>query len=170
MDFKIRYAAAQDVGNCTAIYNYYVQNTNLTFDTTPRTEEEALKWIGKYSTQGNFRLWIAEADGKMAGWACNSEYRSHPAFNKTTEFSIYIDNRFCRQGVGSLLYEKMFPVIKDLGFHVVLAGIGLPNAASICLHEKHGFTKVGIFSEYAQKNGKWISSVWYQAILDRRHA
>jgi phosphinothricin acetyltransferase len=48
---------------------------------------------------------------------------------------------------------------------VALAGIALPNDASVALHRKFGFTEVGVFEEYAIKNGTYVSSVWMQLQL-----
>jgi phosphinothricin acetyltransferase len=45
---------------------------------------------------------------------------------------------------------------------VALAGIALPNDASVALHRKFGFTDVGVFREYAVKHGQYLSSLWLQ--------
>ena len=72
----------------------------------------------------------------------------------------------CRgQGVGSALYRMLFDDLATEPVHVALAGIALPNDASVALHRKFGFTEVGVFREYAVKNGRYLSSLWMQRLL-----
>jgi len=63
-----------------------------------------------------------------------------------------------------LLYRELFDRLAHERVHVALAGIALPNDASVALHEKFGFAEVGIFREYAVKNGQYVSSIWMQRL------
>lgn len=76
----------------TEIYNCYVSNTNITFDTEPCTVERGKDWFDRYSIAGLYRLWVAELDGAVLLSATSSEYRTHPAFKQTVEFGIYLDS------------------------------------------------------------------------------
>jgi L-amino acid N-acyltransferase YncA len=69
------------------------------------------------------------------------------------------------KGVGTLLYQELFSLLKNEPLHLAVAGIALPNDASIALHKKFGFEEVGVFKEYAIKNCKYISSIWMQKRL-----
>ena len=81
----------------------------------------------------------------------------------TVEVSIALDVSSRGQGVGTALYRALFDSLDlEPSVHVALAGIALPNDASVALHRKYGFTEVGTFREYAIKNGQYISSVWMQ--------
>jgi phosphinothricin acetyltransferase len=99
------------------------------------------------------------------GYACSQPYRDHEAFQETVEVSISLDVSCRGQGVGTLLYRELFACLVGQPVHVVLAGIALPNDASVALHRKLGFTEVGTFREYAIKDGQYISSLWMQRIL-----
>jgi phosphinothricin acetyltransferase len=55
--------------------------------------------------------------------------------------------------------------LRSEALHVAIAGIALPNEPSVALHRKFGFTDVGVFEEYAIKNGAYISSLWMQRRL-----
>jgi phosphinothricin acetyltransferase len=81
------------------------------------------------------------------------------------EFGIYLDPRFRGGGVGSALYECLFDQVSSEELHLAVAGIALPNDASVALHRKFGFTDVGVFEEYAVKHGAYISSLWMQRRL-----
>jgi phosphinothricin acetyltransferase len=61
-----------------------------------------------------------------------------------------------------MLYAALVREVMAEPVHVALAGIALPNDASVALHKKFGFVEVGVFGEYAIKHGEFISSVWLQ--------
>lgn len=67
--------------------------------------------------------------------------------------------------MGTSLYRALFDGIADEPVHTVVAGIAMPNDASVALHRKFGFTEIGTFREYAVKNGRYISSLWMQRLL-----
>lgn len=93
-------------------------------------------------------------------------YRDHPAFIETIETSIYLSPVATGKGLGTLLYEQLFTILKNEKVHLAVVGIALPNEASIRLHRKVGFEEVGVFREYAKVNGKYFSSIWMQKRLD----
>lgn len=66
--------------------------------------------------------------------------------------------------MGTALYRALFGCLSSEPVHVALAGIVLPNDASIALHRKFGFNEVGTFHEYAVKNGRYLSSVWMERL------
>ena len=79
--------------------------------------------------------------------------------------SVYIDPEVRATGVGSALYGALFEALRAQDLHLAVAGIALPNDASVALHRKFGFTDVGVFDEYATKHGAYISSLWMQRRL-----
>lgn len=158
----IRPAVESDLPLLTEIYNYYIVNTNIAFDTQPMTIHDYKPWFEKYSTTGPYRLLVAEIDGEVIGSAGSRQYRDHPAFVETVEFGIYLTEKARGKGVGKKLYSALFEAIKDEKVHLVVAGVALPNPGSVALHKAMGFSEVGVFDEYAQKHGKYISSIWFQ--------
>ncbi len=158
----IRPAIASDLPLLTEIYNYYILNTSIAFDTEPMTEDDYKPWFEKYSESGPYRLFVAELDGEMIGSAGSRQYRDHPAFIETVEFGIYLNLKAQGKGIGKKLYSALFQALKDEKVHLAVAGVALPNPASVALHKSMGFTEVGVFDQYAQKHGKYISSMWLQ--------
>ncbi len=158
----IRPAVESDLPLLTEIYNYYIVNTNIAFDTEPMTPDDYKPWFEKYSTSGPYRLLVAELDGVVLGSAGSRQYRDHPAFIETVEFGIYLTQKARGKGVGKKLYAALFAALKDEKVHLVVAGVALPNPASVALHKAMGFSEVGVFDQYAQKNGQYISSMWLQ--------
>jgi phosphinothricin acetyltransferase len=108
------------------------------------------------------QLLVAEGRDGVLGYACSSPYRAHPAFDETVETSISLHPTRRGQGLGTLLYTALFNSLASQRVHMAVAGIALPNDASVALHRKMHFETVGVFREYALKHGTRISSVWVQ--------
>jgi len=64
-----------------------------------------------------------------------------------------------------VLYQALFDELRAAGLHTVIAGISLPNDASIALHEKMGLEKVAHFREVGFKFDRWIDVGYWQANL-----
>ncbi len=161
----IRNARVGDLPAIVDLRNYYILNSHALFESNPEKVEERQSWFEKYKTTGPHRILVAEENQKVVGYAYSSKYRDGEYFSQTVEVSVYIDPAQKRTGIGSALYEKLFLLLRQENIHCAVAGIALPNDASIRLHEKFSFEKVGVFSEYAVKNGAFISSIWMQRIF-----
>jgi len=161
----VRPACRGDLDELTAIYNHYVERSAATFDTWPASRESRAEWLAGFGDAGPFRLLVATGAGQVLGYASSGSYRAHPAFARTVEVSVYLDPRARGKGAGSLLYGALFEELRSESLHLAVAGIALPNDASLALHRKFGFTEVGIFDEYAIKHGTYISSMWMQRRL-----
>jgi phosphinothricin acetyltransferase len=159
MGILIRPAIASDLPALVDIFNNYVINGHVTFDTELNTIESRRQWFESYG-DGRYQLLVATADGTTVGCTYSSRYRPRPAFDTTVETSIYLAPHHRGRGMGSLLYTALFERLAAQPVHMALAAVALPNDASLALHRKHGFEEVGTFKEYAQKNGEWISSTW----------
>jgi phosphinothricin acetyltransferase len=161
----IRPAVEDDLERITEIYNYYVLNNHATFDVEPRTPEKSLAWFSHYSSNGPYRLLIADDDGTVCGFASSSPFRERAAYATSVETSVYCDPAFVGRGVGSALYGRLFDEIAGEDLHRAYGGIALPNAASIRLHERFGFTKIGEYHEVGRKFGRFWDVAWYEKPL-----
>ena len=160
-DVVIRNGREADLPRLVEIYNYYVLNGHVTFDTEVATVESRRPWFDAFST-GPHQILVAEGPQGLLGCATSSRYRTHPAFDQTVETGIYLAPDVRRQGVGTRLYASLLKLLEAQPVHLAVAGVALPNDASVALHRKLGFEEVGIFREYALKHGVRISSLWFQ--------
>ena len=120
----------------------------------------------RISKHGASHAWlVAEVDGSVAGYAYGSPHRDRAAYSSSCDVAVYVDPACARRGVGRALYAKLLPLLADRGFHAAFAGIALPNAGSIGLHEAMGFTPVGIYREVGWKMGGWRDVGWWQRLL-----
>lgn len=161
---NIRPATPDDLAPLLELRNWYVENSFATFDEAPLTLAQISQWFSQFGPTGPHRLLVAEEQqGPLLGYCSSQPYRSHPAFARTIETSIYIRAGAVRSGLGSALYTALFDeALADEGLHRAVVGIALPNEASVRLHQKFGFQPVGVFNEYACKRGQFISSQWME--------
>ncbi|MEU1800268.1 N-acetyltransferase family protein [Streptomyces sp. NPDC019937] len=164
---EIRPAIDDDLPQIVDIVNYTAMNSIASFATRPTSVAERRDWFGQFSATGPFRVLVARRGDQVLGYACSQRYRDHEAFRATVEASVALRVGCRGQGIGTLLYRALFERLADEPVHVVLAGIAMPNDASVALHRKFDFTEVGVFREYAVKNGQYISSLWMQRISSR---
>lgn len=162
---RIRPAKLSDLGVLCEIRNHYIAHSNALFETVLETVEGRTPWFQRYSTQGPHRILVAEQEGSVVGYVSSSKYRDGEFFSKTVELSVFVDAKVQAKGIGTSLYSAIFKILEDEKIHCVLAGVALPNDASVALHKKFGMEEVGVFREYAIKNGQYFSSMWLQKRL-----
>jgi phosphinothricin acetyltransferase len=154
-----------DLQAITDILNHAAANSNATLASEPVTVADRRQWFARFGPTGPYRLVVARLGSRVIGYAASLPYREHEGFRETVEVSIAIDVASRGQGVGTALYGTLLGWLSDEPVHVALAGIVLPNEASVALHRRLGFTEVGTFHEYAIKNGQYLSSLWMELRL-----
>ncbi len=161
----IRSVLDRDVTSIAEIYNYYISETVVTFETKTVSPENILDRISKI--QSDELPWlIAENDiGKVIGYAYASKWRERFAYRFSVEVTIYLSPNSSGYGVGSQLYEALFLELKQRSIHSVIGGITLPNQASVALHEKFGLEQVAHFKEVGFKFDLWQDVGYWQGAI-----
>ncbi|MDR2630496.1 MAG: GNAT family N-acetyltransferase [Spirochaetaceae bacterium] len=159
----IRPVRQTDAAAICGIYNYYVENTAVTFDETPAKAEIMEDHIGKITAQFPWFVW--EEGGEIFGYAYLHQWKERMAYRFSTEDSIYLKQGFQGRGMGKELLARLLEKIKKADVHTVVAGITIPNEQSIGLHEKFGFKKIAQFPEIGYKLGKWRDVGYWELIL-----
>ncbi len=162
----IRHAADGDLDALVSIYNHYVENTSVTLHTAPFSVPERIAWFASFSEDGPYRLLVAEDDGEMLGFASSSPFKGRPGYDTSVETSIYLGPGANGHGVGTALFAALLELLTaDERLHRAYGGITLPNAASIALHEKFGFERVGTYREVGYKFDKYCDVAWFEKNL-----
>jgi phosphinothricin acetyltransferase len=159
----IRKVEIRDAINITAIYNYYIENTIITFEEKPITVKEMASRIESISSQ--YPYLVYEENGMVVGYAYATQWKTRSAYRYSAENTIYLHPDSKGKGIGSTLFSKFLDEIKNTNLHVIVGGIALPNAASVALHEKFGFKKIAQFEEIGFKFGKWIDVGYWELKL-----
>jgi len=160
----IRPAVEADAEALAALYNHYVLHTVTTFETQPI---DAAEMAHRVETVQNQQLpWLVlDRAGVIGGYACAIRWKARAAYARSAESTIYLAQGLTGQGLGAALYRELLSQLTTRGYHTVLGGIALPNAASVGLHESLGFTQVAHLREVGRKFDRWIDVGYWQCLL-----
>lgn len=161
---SIRDALPADAAAIAEIYNHYVNNTIITFEGRPVSPSEIDERIQEVQSLSLPWL-IAELHHEIVGFAYAGKWKERAAYRFSVEVTVYVSPDRIRHGIGLQLYNRLLPELKAKGVHAAMAGIALPNDASVGLHEKSGFEKVAHFKEVGFKFDRWIDVGYWQRIL-----
>uniref|UniRef100_A0AAU2V8H9 GNAT family N-acetyltransferase n=1 Tax=Streptomyces sp. NBC_00003 TaxID=2903608 RepID=A0AAU2V8H9_9ACTN len=173
-EVQVRAGAEADLGALTDIYNHFIRETAITFDTVAFTTEQRRPWLHSHPEDGPHRLLVARDDrfvgrdgipGGILGYATSSPFRPKPAYATSVEVSVYCAPEATGRGVGTLLYRSLFEALAGEDVHRAYAGVALPNEASLRLHERFGFTHIGTYREVGRKFGRYWDVAWYEKEL-----
>lgn len=160
---NIRPVNKQDAAQIAGIYNYYIETSHATFELDAIDSNEMENRISE-SFARDYPFFVCEENGEILGYAYGRQFRPRRAYRHSIEVSVYIKNGAQGKSIGTRLYERLFPEIRQKDFHALIAGISLPNEASVRLHEKFGFEKVAHFREVGFKFGRWIDVGYWELI------
>lgn len=167
MDIQVEAGAEADLDALTALYNHYVRTSPITFDTEPFTPSQRRPWLLSHAPAGPHRLLVARAAGQLLGYATSGPLRPKPAYLSSVEVSVYCAPQAMGQGVGTLLYQRLFSDLSTEDVHRAYAGIAQPNEASHRLHVRFGFQPLGTYREVGRKFGRYWDVTWYEKPLGR---
>lgn len=163
MTFRIRLASEQDAAAIAAIYRPAVESTAISFETEPPDELQMRRRIGE--TLQTHPWLVCERDEAVAGFAYASRHRVRSAYRWSVDTAVYMDATHRRRGVAHGMYVSLFAILAAQGFVNAYAGIALPNAASVALHERVGFTPIGVYRNVGYKLGAWHDVGWWERAL-----
>lgn len=159
----IRSATPEDTTKMLHIYTPFVRDTAVTFEVIPPTPDEFRERV--LNIQQSFPWLVCMYDGILAGYAYAASHRSRIAYQWTKELSVYIDPDYRKMRIATGLYTSLIEIIKIQGIMTCLAGITLPNLASVAFHEKMGFTKVGVYHKVGYKYGLYRDAGWWELFI-----
>ena len=158
----VREATTADAAACAAIYAPYVLDTAITFELVPPT---AAQMADRIAASLRTHAWYVLQDGGVVGYAYGSPYKAREAYRWSAEVSVYLERGRRRTGAGRLLYQTLFAALAARGYRTAVAGMTLPNDASVGLHKALGFEPVGVYRGIGWKLGAWHDVAWAQRPL-----
>jgi L-amino acid N-acyltransferase YncA len=160
---KVRDASVDDATACAAIYQPYVTDTAITFELDPPSPAEMAARIS--SAQATHAWLVLEDAGDVIGYAYGSPFKARAAYRWSCEVSVYLQQGRRRTGGGRALYTALFERLVERGFRTAVAGMTLPNDASVGLHKAMGFEPVGTYRRIGWKHNSWHDVAWTQRPL-----
>ncbi len=162
---NIRLATPGDAAAVAAIYAPYCEGSAVSFEQVAPTAEEMAQRIVAVIAQ---RPWIVlEDNGAVVGYAYAGPHNERWAYRWSVNTAIYISRTHQRRGAGRALYTVLFHLLRHLGHYKAIAGITMPNPASVALHEAMGFELAGVYRDIGYKLGAWRDVAWYQASIQQ---
>lgn len=160
----IREATEEDAAACAEIYEPYVTDTVISFETEPPKPDEMAERIAKASRSYAW-LVLEDDEGRVAGYAYGGPFSGRQSYRWSCEVSIYLELGRRRTGGGRALYQALLDRLAERGFRTFAAGMALPNDASAGLHRAMGFEPVGTYRRIGYKLGAWRDVAWVQLCL-----
>lgn len=163
MSVRIRPARPDDAEAVAAIYAPIVRDTPISFEIEPPDADEMRQ---RFASSRGRTPWLVctEADA-LLGYAYAAPHRLRPAYRWSVDVSVYVHENARSRGVGAGLYAALLPILRIQGFHRAYAGITLPNAASVGLHESAGFAALGVYRRVGFKCNVWHDVGWWDCAL-----
>jgi L-amino acid N-acyltransferase YncA len=162
-EIVVRAATANDLPAINDIYNYYVFHSTCTYQETAEPMESRRVWFEKHGER--HPVTVAEMNGKVVGWGSLSAYHARSAYRFTVENSVYIDHQFHRRGIGAIILADLIERARALGHRAIIAGIDGDQMASVKLHEKFGFEKVGQLKQVGFKFEQWLDVIYMELLI-----
>jgi L-amino acid N-acyltransferase YncA len=154
---------ARDAPACAEIYAPFVAGSAVSFEERPPDAAELGDRMR--ATMRRYPWLVAEHDETLVGYAYATRHRERAAYRWACETSVYVHAAHRRAGVGGALYRELLDRLRRQGMALAIAGITLPNAASVALHESLGFEPVGVYRRVGYKAGAWRDVGWWQLAL-----
>jgi L-amino acid N-acyltransferase YncA len=157
----------RDAAACAAIYSPSVEGSHISFEERAPGAEEMARRIRSYAAT---HAWLVAEEGdrgggQVMGYAYGCRHRDRAAYRWTAEVAVYVADAARGTGVGAALYSALAERLRGLGYRLLVAGIALPNEASVALHRRSGFRDVGLFRATGWKDGAWRDVAWMELDL-----
>lgn len=160
----IRPAIESDLVAINDIYNHYVLHSTCTYQEAPEPIEDRRQWLHRHGER--HPVIVAEMGGCVVGWGSLSPYHARSAYRRTVENSVYVHHQHHRQGIGALILGDLIVRARHLGHHAIIAGIDAEQIASMALHARFHFKKVGHFKQVGFKYDRWLDVIYMELMLD----
>jgi L-amino acid N-acyltransferase YncA len=159
----IRPARAADAAAMVEIYRPHIEGSWASFELVTPTAAEMASRVARAQERHDWL--VAAAGDEVLGYAYGVRHRAREAYRFTVEVSAYVAPDTQGRGVGAQLYERLFERLAELGYCNAVAGVTMPNDASVAFHERMGFTPVGVYRRVGYKFGDWRDVAWYERSL-----
>ena len=162
----VRLATIDDLPAVLAISNRAAEHTPANFAIEP---EPLAEWESDFRETGARFAWLVAVDddegGSVAGFAKAGPWKGRCAYAYTAEVTVYVDPRRHGRGIGRALYDRLIGICAAQGYRTLLAGITVPNEASVGLHESFGFRRVAMLERVGWKFDRWHDVGYWELIL-----
>ena len=163
MTVTIRNATEVDADAICAIHNQGIADRIATLDTTLRVPADTRAWLSERGPR--HPVLVAELDGTVVGWASLNRFNPRPVYDFVADFSVYIERTSRGKGIGRQLLDGLVDLARAHGYHKMVLAAMASNDAGLALYTRTGFTRVGVYREQGQLDGRWVDVVIMEKLL-----
>ena len=149
--------ADNDARQIADIYNKYVLETTVSFETEPITviqmRERIERIVAKYP------YLVYEEKGKVIGYAYVHLWKERVAYSHTVETTIYLAPDCVQRGVGSALMSRLISECRNRHYRMLIACVTGENHRSLAFHQRLGFNVASHFHNVGNKFGRWLDVI-----------
>ena len=160
MEIRFEEIKEQDLSEVKKIYDWYIENSTVTFHTKPIRIDQLKEFI--YVNHSLYKSYLICIDDDIAGYCFLTNYKKRPAYNRTAEITIYLKPTFCNKGIGKIALTHLEKKARENGLKNLIGIIAGDNEGSIALFEKSGFIKCAHFKNVGEKFSKVLDVVAFQ--------
>lgn len=159
----IRAARTGDAEAICLIYNQGIEDRVATLETELRTAEERREWLA--SRDVRHPVIVAAFGGSVVGWGSLNVFNPRPAYRHVADFSVYVERAWRGKGVGRRLLERLIELARETGYHKMVLSTFPTNTEGVRLYERLGFSRVGVYHEQGQLDGRWVDTLIMEKLL-----
>jgi L-amino acid N-acyltransferase YncA len=163
---RVRPSRDDDVTAMLSIYRRQIRRgVEDSVDESGTPEPDDFRDRRKNLRDHRFPHLVAIVDGEVVGYAYVVLFRKRPAYRFTVKHSIYVHHDHQRRGIGRVLMQHLIDACAAAGFRQMIGYIDADNASSLAIHERFGFSRVGLLCGVAYRYGRWADTVMVQRSL-----
>ncbi len=160
---RIRSLEPADWAAVQAIYREGIATGDATFEAEPPD------WDTFTRTRIDHPRLVAVRDHIVVGWAAATPVSARDVYRGVIEHSLYIAASARGSGVGTVLLDAFVIAAEQAGYWTIQSSIFPENTASLALHERAGFRRIGhreriALMTYGPSAGRWRDTV----LIERR--
>lgn len=164
MAVTLRAAVPEDAAEIAALWNPFIRDTAVTFNSVEKTPEGLAADISAKAANGQAFI-LAELDGALAGFATYGQFRGGVGYAHTMEHTVILHQRAHGQGVGRALMAAIEDHARQAGVHSMFAGVSAENPAGVAFHKAVGYVEMARLLQVGRKFGRWMDLVLLQKML-----
>ena len=163
MNIKLKELKEEDLTLVKEIYNHYVTNSTVTFQTEPVSVEKLKTEIPL--NHPKYKSFLIKYEDEVCGYCYLSQYKNRQAYDRTAEVTIYLKPEFAGKGIGKVTLRMLENHAKNSQIKVLVAIITEENSSSVKLFKNEGYEKCAHFKQVGEKFGRLLDVVAYQKIM-----
>jgi phosphinothricin acetyltransferase len=163
MTVTIRPATETDADAICIIHNQGIVDRTATLDTALKTPAERRQWLR--DREQRHPVVVAETGGRVVAWGSLNRFNPREAYAHVADFSVYVERGHRGYGVGTMVLGRLIELARTLGYHKMVLAALTSNKAGVALYARAGFSRVGVYREQGQLDGRWVDVLVMEKIL-----